>query len=278
MSPHYQGRALQTEARAARRAGPGRAGRVLRVLAALALATALAHLPWREIAQRVATVREVKVEGVRYLEPARVAAAAGVHAGQSLFEVDCARARQALLLQARIRSAEVVRRWPRGVTLRVAEREPVLVVRHGVAWEMDSAGVLLAPLSAGAVADVPLLTGVSFESLPEGARVSEPRVGRGLAWSRALAAGQLDLVGQVSEIDVGAGDATGLLLMNGARVIATPWPPGIRELSALRVVLADLQRRGTTARELDLRYQGQVIVRPAENAAAPDSSRHSMGA
>ena len=36
----------------------------------------------------------------------------------------------------------------------------------------------------------------------------------------------------------------------------------MRTLSALRVVLADLRQRGTTAEEVDLRFDQQVIVRP----------------
>jgi hypothetical protein len=36
----------------------------------------------------------------------------------------------------------------------------------------------------------------------------------------------------------------------------------VRALSALRVVLADLQKRGKLAEEVDLRFDSQVIVRP----------------
>ena len=37
----------------------------------------------------------------------------------------------------------------------------------------------------------------------------------------------------------------------------------VQRTSALRVVLADLKQRGTRADELDLRFDRQVIVRPA---------------
>jgi cell division protein FtsQ len=279
MSPRYQGRALETHARIRPRRPVGRAGRVLRVLSALGMAAALAHLPWRDWAARVATVGEVHVEGLRYLEAARVASVAGVARGQSLFRVDATRARARLLLHPRIESAEVGLGWPRDVRIRVVERQPVLLVRHGAAWELYSAGVLLPPLEPGVVADVPLLTGVDLEALPQGARVAVPGVRRGVAWARALAVPALDLMPRVSEIDVARDDATGLVMMNGARVLASAWPPGTRDLSALRVVLVDLERRGTLARELDLRFQGQVIVRPAENQpAASDSTRQNAGA
>ncbi len=158
------------------------------------------------------------------------------------------------------------RAWPRDVRVRIVEREPVLLVRHDVPWEVDSAGVLLPPLARGVVADVPLLTGPEFSGLRGGTQVLTPEVRRGLAWVRVLGARDLQLAGDVSEVDVSDVSSTGVLLMNGTRVLAPAWPPGARTLSALRVVLEDLRQRGVQANEVDLRYDGQVVVRPAAPA------------
>jgi len=205
----------------------------------------------------------VRVEGTRYLDASRVVAAAGLTPGQDLFSLDLRRARQALLLEPRVAAAEVARRLPRGVHVRIVEREPVLLVDHGVPWELDSSGVLLPPLQRGVVADVPLLVGPRFHGLPGGVQVRRPEVQRGLAWVRALAVHELQLAGQVSEVDVSDAATTGLTLMDGTRVLAASWPPGTPRLSALRVVIEDLRQRGTAAREVDLRFENQVIVRPA---------------
>lgn len=257
--PSYQGRALEARPR---RAPSGKLGRIVRVLGAIALVVALAHLPWDAMRRRFAVISDVRVEGLHYLDAARVCMAAGVERGGDLLELDCARARQALLLEPRVERAEVSRVLPRMVRIRIVERTPVLLVRHGVTWEIDSAGVLLQPLAAGAVADLPLLAGPRFDEMPVGARISSPAVARGLAWASALADRQLELSGQVSEIDVTDARRTGLTLMNGTRVLSSAWPPDARTLSALRVVLADLKARGTAAREVDLRFENQVIVRP----------------
>ena len=200
-------------------------------------------------------VQEVRVEGALYLDAARVAEVAGLHAGDDLITLDLERARQALLLDPRIARAEVTRAWIRDVRVRIVEREPVLLVRHGVPWEMDSAGVLLQPLARGVVADVPLLSGPDFSRLRAGTQVLTPEVRRGLAWVRALAARDLQLAGEVSEVDVSDPLATGLLLANFTQVLAPAWPPGARVLSALRVVLADLRQRGVLAGEVDLRFR-----------------------
>jgi len=262
VTPAYQGRALQERARTPRPGG--RFGRIARVLGAFGLVLALAHLPWDSLRRRFLVVREVRVEGFHYLDAAQVAEAAGIRRGQDLLALDCARARQALLLHPRIERAEVDREFPDRVRIRIVERTPVLLVRHGVPWEIDSSGVLLPPLAQGAAADVPLLTGPDFDAVPAGAHVGSAEVGRGLAWVRALGEPGIQLGGQVSEIDVADDGRTALTLMDGARVLAPPWPPGARTLSALRVVLADLARQGRAARELDLRFSNQVVVRPVE--------------
>lgn len=259
----YQGRALRAEPRGRGRR-PGRIGRVLRVLGALAALTVLFHLPWDAIRRQVLRVREVEVQGLRLLDAAQVAAQAEVRPGDDLVALDLDRVRQKLLMHPRIAAAEVARRGLGNVALRIVEREPVLLVRRGVPWEMDSTGMLLAPLARGVVADVPLLAGPDFSGMPAGTQVRTEEVRRGLAWVRALAASELQLAGRISEVDVRDPAATGLLLMDGTRVLTPAWPPGLRRLSALRVVLADLAQRGTVAREVDLRFEHQVIVRPAE--------------
>jgi cell division protein FtsQ len=230
--------------------------------AALALLALAAHVPWQGLRRGVAKLTDVRVEGARYLDASRVIQAAGLTPGQDLFALDLGRARQALLLEPRVAAAEVARRLPRGVRVRIVEREPVLLVDHGVLWEIDSSGVLLPPLQRGVVADVPRLVGPRFDGLPGGVQVRRAEVQRGLAWVRALSVHELQLAGRVSEVDVSDASHTGLTLLDGTRVLAGTWPPGTPRLSALRVVIEDLRQRGTTAREVDLRFENQVIVRP----------------
>ena len=273
----YQGRALRGDAgraRTARARGSRRVVAVLRVLAAIAIVVALAHLPWDDLRRKVAIIDAVEVQGTQYLDAARVREVAGLAVGGDLIAASPARARQSLLLHPRIADATVIRRWPRSLVVRIVEREPVMLVARGVPWELDRAGVLLPPLAEGVVADVPMLTGPDFSGIAAGTRLETPDVKRGLAWVEALANPTLQLQAQVSEVDVHDPEATRLVLMSGTRVLAPAWPPGVHELSAIRVVLADLQQRGTTADEVDARFEGQVIVRPA--AAEGDGTKRKV--
>ncbi len=258
--PFYQGRALWT--RRPRR--PSRLRRVVAGLVLLGAAGIVAVLPWREMRRRWAVVSHVRVVGLHYLDAGHVQKIAGIRIGDDLLELDLERVRQTLMLSSRVSSARVTRSGLRGIRIAVEERVPVLLVQHGVPWEVDSTGVLLAPLEPGVVADVPRLVGPDFARMPAGAQVRGTEVERGLQWVRALGRHELQLAGQVSEVDVTQPQETRLALLSGVRVVAPAWPPSLPRLSALRVVLADLLRKGTLADEVDLRFEDQVIVRPME--------------
>jgi cell division septal protein FtsQ len=264
----YQGRALRTE-RAPKRERRSLARRALQVFAVLIVLVVVAHLPWDTLRRRLGVLDDVRVEGLHYLDTARVCRIAGIRAGADLIALDLTRVRQILMLEPRVASAEVDRVLPRGLRIRIVEREPVLLVQHGVPWEIDSCGVLLAPLAEGVVADVPLLAGPRFDRFPAGTQILTPEVRRGLAWVRALSAPDLQLSGQVSQVDVSHADSTEVLLMSGTRVLSPSWPPAHADLQALRVVLADLEHRGTRAEQVDLRFHDQVIVRLGKQAGAP---------
>jgi len=257
----YQGRALRAEPPRRRDVG-SRLRRILTLLVLLTVLPVIASAPWGAWRARLFAVHDIQVEGTRYLDPPAVIAASGVKPGADLFGLDLDRVRQALLLEPRVARARVERFLPAGIRIHVDEQNPVLLVEHGAPWELDSTGVLLPPLADGVVADVPMLAGVETSNLKPGTLVDSPQVQRGLAWVRSLGSRELQLAGSVSEIDVSDARTTALTLMNGTRVLSPAWPPGTRTLSALRVVLADLQQRGTVAQEVDLRFDQQVIVRP----------------
>ena len=273
---HYQGKALQSEARPRRTAPTFRLP--LRILLVMGVLGGLAMLPWAELRRRLLVVDQVRVTGLRYLDAARVRKRAGLREGLDLISLDLARARQMTLLEPRIKSARVTRSGLRGVEIRVKERVPALAVQHGEPWEIDVDGVLLEPLQAGVVADVPMLAGPDFSSYRPGSQVQTPEVRRGLAWRAILSDNALRLAGQVSEVDVSDARLTRLVLLNGVRVVAPAWPNGARQLSGLRATLADLAAKGMTPREVDVRFKDQIIVRgarPTGPVAVTSSSRES---
>lgn len=260
----YQGKALERGTRARRTAAAtSPLQKPLRILLVMTTLGALAMVPWGELRRRLMIVERVQVTGLRYLDSARVRKRSALKEGQDLLSLDLARARQLVLLEPRIRRAEVRRMGLRGIEIHVEERVPALAVEHGEPWEIDADGVLLEPLQRGVVADVPMLAGPDFSTYRPGSQVQTPEVRRGLAWTAILSDNALRLSGQVSEVDVSDPRLTRLVLMSGVRVVAPAWPNGARQLSGLRATLADLAAKGMTPREVDVRFKDQIVVRGA---------------
>ena len=263
----YQGKALE-RGPVDRGKNPRQTGlpvqKSLRILAVMVGLIALAMVPWADLRKKLLVIDRIQVTGLRYLDAAKVRKRSGLAIGQDLLDLDVTRARQMVLLEPRIASARVRRSGLRGVEILVVERVPMLAVDHGEPWEIDAEGVLLEPLQAGVVADVPLLAGPDFSNRRPGSLIQTPEVRRGLAWTAILSDNVLRLAGQVSEVDVSDARITRLVLLNGVRVVAPAWPNGARQLSGLRATLADLSAKGMTPREVDVRFKDQIVVRGAK--------------
>ncbi|GGU19921.1 cell division protein FtsQ/DivIB [Streptomyces lavendofoliae] len=146
------------------RPGPGGVRRALPgPRAVLLIVTALFLLAggvWLFYGSAWLRVEQVTASGTRVLTSAQVKAAAAVPVGAPLASVDTGEIEGRLLRALpRVRSADVVRSWPHGISLTVVERTPVLLVEKGGKFtEVDATGVRYATVDASrAPKGVPLL-------------------------------------------------------------------------------------------------------------------------
>ncbi|MFE1440709.1 cell division protein FtsQ/DivIB [Streptomyces sp. NPDC058739] len=127
---------------ARRRLRPALAGAALVVLLSAGSVWLLYGSQWLR-------VERVTVSGTQVLAPRQVTGAAEVPVGDPLVSVDTdaveARLRREL---PRIDTVDVVRSWPHGISLKVVERTPVLLVENGGKFiEVDDEGVRFATVS-----------------------------------------------------------------------------------------------------------------------------------
>ncbi|MEV0980547.1 FtsQ-type POTRA domain-containing protein [Streptomyces sp. NPDC049915] len=154
--------------------------RRLRMIIVLALAFVLvaAGALWALYGSQWLRVDRVTVSGTRELTPRQVRDVARVPLGEPLASVDTdaieARLRRKLL---RIDTVDVARSWPHGITLKVTERTPVLLVQNGRNFmEVDAEGVRFAVISEP-IKGVPLLQLMTAQ--PGSATASLRRFGEG---------------------------------------------------------------------------------------------------
>jgi len=208
-------------------------------------------------------VTVVEVAGQSRLTQDEILAAADIAPGANIVTLDPRRISARLLSVPLIRHADVIRSFPNRVTLIVEERRPFTVANTGRLHWIDEEGTDLGVESRAVALGVPALSGLSPDDLGgAGGRRPSERVDVGLSLLRLLLRARTSLLGQVSEIDLSRAEGPVLYTLDGieVRLGKDDWEG---RLGRLQGVLAQLAASGETPISIDLRFRGQVVLRPA---------------
>ncbi len=151
---------------------------------------AMAHMEMAELAARAGyEVEKVEVRGTRRMDEMRVYSIALGQVDRSMLNVDLGEVRQQIMRLSYVSDARVSRRLPDTLVVDIVERQPAAVWQNaGRLALVDASGVVLEPVSAGAMPNLPLLVGVDanrqtdrFSRLMEAAPALKPVVS-GATW------------------------------------------------------------------------------------------------
>lgn len=256
LAPRYHGRAARA----------GRLRQAALILGGAAVLGGLAFLAnaAAELASesQVFAVRGVKVRGTTYLADDVVLAQLGTWTGASLFDLRPAELAAALATHPRIQSARVSRGLDRCLIVEIAEREPVALVDQGMLVEVDAEGLVLPPVERAALPDLPVLAGAGGRLTAPGSRITVPAVRDALRLIADLRGTDPGFLALISEIDLRRSPLWRIHLVGREQVIvAHAHSLTAAKLAGLRTVLKDLDARGRTRVEVDLRFEGQLVVR-----------------
>jgi cell division protein FtsQ len=244
--------------------------RARRIALAAAAAVAVSSPFWGPPLLRVAPgfeTRRVEVSGTRLLAPHEVLAASGVRIGGSVW-TDPAGWEAALRRHPVVAEAEVTRRLPNTLRIRVTEKRPAALVQAGTLRPVTAEGEVLPVDPARVPLDLPL---VRAPVKPDArGRIPAGPVRALLAEAGRL--GELDpaLMARVSEVRPDASGALRLVLSAPAAEVLLPAGADDARLVRLRAALADLERRipaDSSQRRIrvDARWEDQIVVRlPAQ--------------
>lgn len=240
---------------------------------ALGVGTALtASTPARD-----ASLREIGVLGHQRLSAPEVARATGLAPGQALAEIEPERVAGRLAAHPWVRDARAVALPGGDVVVAVAEREPVAVVAWGAGaerrhWLVDRQGTPFAP-AGDAAPGLP-----RFEApAPLAADVPEPRLAAGLALPELLPSALRERAvewrapppGSRAGWILAATDAPALTVVLGDDRGHGELP---RRLARLALLLESGRAAVAHAREIDLRFANQAVLRdPRADTAEPSS-------
>jgi cell division protein FtsQ len=208
----------------------------------------------------------VEVSGTRMLAPHEVVAASGIQIGASVW-TDPAAWEAALRRHPVIAAAEVERRLPATLRIRITEKRPAAFVSAGTLRPATAEGEILPVDPARVPVDLPIAG-----SAPDTARRVRDRATLALL-AEAGRLGEADpmLMARVSELRAGPGGATRMLLARPAAEVLLPAGAAEPRLTQLRATLDDVARRVPRDGHafVDARFADQVVVRLPRPAAAP---------
>ena len=237
--------------------------RVARFLAAMAGLCATAAFP----ASAVFDLRSVTVEGNAAVPEGAVLRLAGVGPGSGAFRVNAGAIRGRLLADPRILDVGVTTTFPHSLRLRIRERRPAVALAVGGGYVLLS-GDAVAIVDAPGPGPLPVLQVDRLdpsEVAPGGvARAPDVRLGAQIA--EALPAALRD---RVVAVRIDREGEAALALREGT-VVRLGGPRGIMgRLELVPEALDAIAARGLRVDSVDLRFSGNVVIRPVRSAAAP---------
>jgi cell division protein FtsQ len=109
-------------------------------------------------------INQIEIEGARRLSRPVLLQQARLGPGSNLLAIRPGQVERALMTHPWIAKAEVSRKWPHRLHLKIQERDPVALVQIGEELlYMDRQGMLFKPLSPGDPHNFPVITGLTPE-------------------------------------------------------------------------------------------------------------------
>jgi len=120
-------------------------------------------------------IDNIELDGAKRLSRSLVLEQAKVGPGASLLAIRPGQVERALMAHPWIAKAEVSRKWPQSLHLKIQERDPVALVQFGEELlYMDRQGMIFKPLSPGDPHNFPVITGLTPEQFRASGRGPAP--------------------------------------------------------------------------------------------------------
>ncbi len=205
------------------------------------------------------TIEQIEQRGCKRLKLETLSSSSGIERGQNLLALKSGDVSRRLEKHPWIRRASVVKRFPGLLLIKVAEREPVAVIKIRKAlYYLDEEGMVFHRLSAGDSLDFPVITGLENFKGTFGRRGEAREIRKVLSLLRVL--GGSTILGRTSEISVDS--LKGLIFY--LEVLPVPmhigWDNYLEKRERLEIIFSQLTTEESELKAVDLRFSGQIVL------------------
>lgn len=261
---------VETDPRIRRRRKDVARGKKRKLVSVLVTLGVVAVLVWGAFWSPLLRVRDVKLTGAEHTTAAEVAAAAGLGSEDNLLLLSSDEVVEAAKRLPWVADAEVQRRLPGTVKVRVVERRPALVVSLGLArWTVDARGHVLT--TGASDSGLPVVGGVEVGSIKPGVKLDAPVMREVLATWRSL---PKRLAADVQAIFAPTLERISFTLVDGTQI---RYGAAERLDAKNEVVLAlrkQLSEEGKITSYIDVRVPTSPAIGPPPPAVAPASTSY----
>lgn len=215
-------------------------------------------------------VARIDVDGLHHITRDEIVSLLEIEPSATMWDVDLESLRDRLLSHPWVKAAHIRKNLPDALAVVITEREPAAVVAEGGKRVLvDDSGRVLSDLDAaagtetGAVGDWPTFTGIRLDSLRKDEARARDALVDGMNLLKVVQKGDAPGPGpsRPDPIKVDLSRPSDIVLdWNGYRVLLGEGADGTA-WRRLQRVYNDIHERKKHAREIDLRFPNQVIVR-----------------
>ena len=222
-------------------------------------------------------VNEVTLRGNHRLSNGEVLAMLDGLRGRSLFSIDLAESRRALLNSPWVADASLRRTLPSAVDVVIVERAPLGIGRiNGSLYLVDDRGAIIDDYGPNyADLDLPIIDGLAGSPSGSAAAAGAPSDKNSNVYRALLARRLLDalrarnMAGQISQIDVSDSRNAVVLLEGDSTLVRLGNERFVERLQSYYELAPALRERVPAIDYVDLRFDQRVYVRPAPEGQRP---------
>jgi cell division protein FtsQ len=268
MATQAEARRVRTDPRISRRRRAVERGKRRRIIISLAALGLLILLVVVAFWSPLLEVRRVQVVGAKHTDAEQVREATGLDDSPNLLLVSTGEIASSVETLPWVRSAEVHRRLPGTVRVKLVERTAALVVTVAAGtWTIDGSGHVL---EEGAVTKgLPTLTGSVIAPPEPGERLDAPEIRAGLAVWRSL---PKKIKAEVASVVAASRERIALILRDGTMVRYGGAEGLASKNEVLTVLLRRLDAEGRSATYIDISVPTSPAIGPAPTATAPTAT------
>jgi cell division septal protein FtsQ len=249
----------------------------VRLAAVAAAAAALMAAYWYASSSGRFALRSVTCEGCAHVQPGQLESVIRREFADNILQIDLERLHERLEKEIWIKEVEIRRVLPGTLVLYVLERVPAVIAElNGDLVLTDREGVLLDQYAARyGKLDAPVFSGLLGENAADYrnfAAENAARISLGLRVLTELESGSPDYTGRISEIDLSDTTNVRVLLVDDTAEVLLGDRDFLKRFRTFQANMPQFQELKDEYSEIatvDLRYDGKIIYRPRNLAAAP---------